>query len=426
MDDRQHGGVRMDDLEFVLQRPNTWTTVYVDGPAGEPPDTVEQRMDALERRLEDAGAPEADRRAVASALGAGGAPAFPSSRWLAVRDGRVEAGASFAGPRLGPERVVHGAFPEVAPLLRHMSTESRILIIETERAGARLSTEQVGRADRRTAGVVDGEEGQITKVQAGGWSHANYQRHAEEVWRRNQSEVAEAANQLIEEQRPDRIFVTGDVRARTMLIDDLRVTDPERIVEVDADTLAAGSDDTALDRAIEESVADAGRRLIDDARDRSAAGDGREGANGVAEVVEALQQGRAEVVVLDPRMTESSTELIALSSEPWIALSSAADYDVEGTPVAAAEALARAAIMTGAQVLFDEEDLADAEARPTTAAAPPIAVLRWPRTEQEEAARDQQGHPSQAEGEDPESERVRDPFIDGHPSQAEGEDPGDR
>ncbi|MFC4138159.1 MULTISPECIES: Vms1/Ankzf1 family peptidyl-tRNA hydrolase [unclassified Microbacterium] len=427
MNDQQRGGVRIDDLEFVLHRPDTWTTVYIDGPAGEPPGTVEQRMDALERRLEDAGAPEADRRVIASALGTDGdTPAFPSSRWLAVRDGRVEAAASFTGARLGPERVVQGAFPEVAPLLRHLSTERRILIIETERAGARLSTEQVGRADRRTAEVVDGETAQITKVQAGGWSHAGYQRHAEEVWRRNQSEVADAANQLIEERRPDRIFVTGDVRARTMLIGDLHVTDPERIVEVDADTLAAGSDDTALDRAIDESVADAGRQLIVDARDRSAAGGGRDGATGVAEVVEALQQGRVEVMVLDPRMTESGTELIALTSEPWIALSSAEDFDVEGTRVASTEALARAAIMTGARVLFDEEDLADAEERPDRTAAPPIAVLRWPRTDQEVAARAQQGHPSQAEGEDPEEEHGRDPDTEGHPSQAEGEDPDDR
>ncbi|UJP09632.1 hypothetical protein L2X99_14620 [Microbacterium sp. KUDC0406] len=336
--------LRIDDLEFLLHRPDTWTTVYTDGRAGEPPGTVQRRLDALQRGLDDAGAPEPDRNAIASALGAeSGSPAFPSSRWLAARDGRVEADASFAGARLGSERVTHGAFPEVVPLLRHLSAEQRILVIETERAGARLSTEQVGRADRRTAEVVDGLEDQITKVQAGGWSHANYQRHAEEVWRRNQSEVASAANHLIDEVRPDHIFVTGDVRARRLLIEDLRVPDSGRIVEVDADTLAAGSADDALDRAIEQTATRAQQELLEDARNRSAEGGGRDGAAGVAAVVEALQQARADVVVLDPRMSEAPTELFALTEEPWIALSHAEDFDVDGTRVAAIEAIARAA-----------------------------------------------------------------------------------
>ncbi|UJP09631.1 hypothetical protein L2X99_14615 [Microbacterium sp. KUDC0406] len=82
--------------------------------------------------------------------------------------------------------------------------------------------------------------------------------------------------------------------------------------------------------------------------------------------------------------------------------------------------------MTGAQVLFDEEYLEDAEERSERPAAPPVAVLRWPRNEEEAAAASaEQGHPSQAEGEDPEADTGHDPLIEGHPSQAEGEDPDD-
>ncbi|WP_309066035.1 baeRF2 domain-containing protein [Microbacterium sp.] len=370
--------MRIDELERLIATPAAWTCVYTDGPQGEPPGSVESRMRSLKDRLLQAGAPEADADAVTAALSSGEDVSAPSARWLLVRDGEVVVDEAFDAARLGQECVVHGGYPEIVPLLRHLSAERRILVVETERDGARLTVERVGRAGPETTQEVEGENEMITKVQAGGWSHSRYQRHAEDHWQHNQSEVAYAVNRLVRERRPEHVFVSGDVRARQLLLERLDGASRELVVEVDADTRAAGSDDTRLRDAIDDTLAGARRGEVAQARERAAVADAREGATGVADVVAALQQAQVDTLVLDPRMSDGDATLLALDAEPWVAVAEADAFDATGTPLPVLEALARAAVLTGARVVFDEEDLDEAEARSDNRAAAPWAALRWP------------------------------------------------
>lgn len=413
------------DLRSVLADPGAWSTVYTDGPQGEPPGAVESRMRSLKDRMREAGIPDEDAEAILDALPRDTGLPSPSARWLLARSGEIVADEGFAAQRRGPERLAHGSFPEIVPLLRHHDDQRRILVVQTGRDGAELSLERLGRAAPEQVEHIEGEDAPITKVSPGGWSQARFQRSVEEVWQRNQSEVAESIDRIVREHRPEHIFITGDGHARGLLMENIGADALALVIEVDADTRAAGSDDSALVEAIDEATAAAHDDRVAATRDRAAERDAENGASGVTAVVGALQQAQVETLLLHERMSESDRMLLALPEAPWIAVGEADAFDAgPGIPMPAIEALARAALLTDAEVIFIEDEPAEGEPRATGEVPEPLAVLRWPAasiTGEPADASGPIGHPSQAEGEDPDAPPAHhDPQLDGHPSQAEG------
>jgi hypothetical protein len=398
--------------------------VYTDGAGGEPPGAVESRMRSLKDRMLQEGVPEEDADALIEALSDDRGLPAPSARWLLAHEGRLAADQGFAAARLGPERIAHGAFPEIVPLLRHRTDEPHILVVETARDGADLSLEHLGRGAAEQVQHIEGEDDPITKVSPGGWSQARFQRSVEEVWQRNQDEVAEEVDRIVREHRPDHIFVTGDAHVRGLLLESIAADSLALVVEVDVDTRADGADDTALLEEIDRTVAAAQDDRTSAVRDRAAERNAENGATGIRAVVGALQQAQVETLLLDTRMIDAGETLLALPETPWVAVGTADTFDAgPGTPVSAVEALVRAAVLTDAEVMFIEEEPAEGEPRSERPVHPPLAALRWPAASitgaPPESADD--GHPSQAEGEDPDDPATRpDPSAAGHPSQAEG------
>ncbi|MEJ1089183.1 Vms1/Ankzf1 family peptidyl-tRNA hydrolase [Microbacterium sp. Mu-80] len=413
-------------LRDLLAEPGHWSTVYTDGPQGEPPGAVESRMRSLKDSMLDAGIPEDDAEAAIAALPDDTGTPAPSARWLLISDGRIVADTGWATARRGQERLSFGAFPDVLPLLRHRSDETRILVVETARDGADLSLQRLGRATPEQEQHVSGEDHPITKVSPGGWSQARFQRSVEEVWQRNQDEIAAEVDRIVRAHRPSHVFVTGDAHVRGLLLESISPEALDLVVEVDVITSAAGADDTALVEAIDETIAESHDSQVSILRDQAAERDGVNGAAGLSAVVEALQQAQVDTLLLDERMSDSST-LLALPAEPWIAVSSADSFDAgAGVPLPAIQALVRAAVLTDAELVFLAEELPEGEPFDDSTAAQPLAVLRWPASPV--ASDSDQGsgagggdHPSQAEGEDPDDPPTRpDPQTAGHPSQAEG------
>lgn len=355
----------------------TWA--YVDGAGDEPVPTREARRRTVRDALADAGAPDADIAAIDAALeDAGGVPS-PSARYLAVRGGALIVDEHFSGERLGPEELGHGPLAPLLPLLRHRSADLLYLVVETTRDGADLRLERAGRSREVSAESIEGRTDTLTKVRTGGWSHRRFHARAEETWKHNQSEVADAVDRIVRERHPRFVAISGDVRARQLLIEQLGPTSRDRVVEVDANTRADGADDDALLAAVSETA----EHLLDDAvsaaRDRAAAGDRESGARGTAEVVAALQQSQVDTLVLDNRLLEADDTILALDAEPWVAIRDD-DGLTAGTVATAsvAEALARAAVLTGAEVLVAEERTEVGEERDERVPEPPVALLRWP------------------------------------------------
>jgi hypothetical protein len=367
------------DLERLLAERGPWTVAYGDGPSDLPePDELARRR-TVKDGVENAGAPAADIAAIEEALRRGTGLPSPSTRYLLVRDGQVELDESFAGPRHGPERFFHGAVPLLVPLLHHRVQDAVYLVAETGREGARVRLERGGAAVPESVEEVEGRTDSLPKVQAGGWSQARYQRHSEEIWRDNQDDVAETVERLVSEHQPRFIVVSGDLRARQLLLEKLNVETRGLVVEVDAHTRAAGSSDAA----VEEAVADAlDRELRDDeaqALDQAAAAAHRLAAHGVREITPLLQRAQVDTLILDDDIVDSERTLEALDDSPWVAEGDDDEYATRSLGrVPAGDALARAAILTGARVLVTSEHLEPGEPRPDRPPREPVAVLRWP------------------------------------------------
>src|SRR5690606_92723 len=349
---KRDGGITMTEserLKQLLTEPGPWTYAYVDGTRDVPQVEEEARQRSLHDRLVAEGAPEQDADAIESAVAEKTGLPSPSSRFVLVREGQVHLDESFAGARLGPERLGHGPVPSVLPLPRHPSGGARYLVVETGREGGQVRLEHAGRGTAEKVEDVEGSADSLNKVPGGGWSHARYQRHSEEVWRQNQDEVAETVDRLVREHRPAFVMVAGDVRARQLLLDALGAEARELAVELDAHTRADGADDETLDAAVAEAIDSRARDAFAEALDRAAVEDGARGARGMVPVMEALQQSQVETLVLDARDLGDEPTLCALDGPPWVSQDIAGALDaavIERIPFA--EALARAALLTGA------------------------------------------------------------------------------
>lgn len=369
------------DLAALLTETGPWTTVYTDGRGERPQGEERARMRAVTDPLRELGAPEPDVAAVGDALADGDGLPSPSTRFLLVRDGEVVLDEAFTGPRLGAELLVHGPVPRILPLLRHRSGVVPYLVVETAREGARLRLREAHRGHDGPGEEIEGRTDSLQKVQAGGWSHRRYQAHSEDIWQHNQAEVADAVERLVREHAPRFVAVAGDVRARRLLIDKLSPATRDLVVEVDAHTKADGSDDAALQQAVEHAVAERADAAATDARTRAAQNDGAAGARGIGEVIDALQQARVDTLLLDARLADAGDDgesLAALDAEPWVTRSERDELPAGSLGyLPAAEALVRAAVLSGARVIVVEEELAEDEARDGRPPAEPVAALRW-------------------------------------------------
>lgn len=363
----------------LLSTEGPWTCVYVDGPGALPQVEEEAYRESVKERLAEAGAPADDIAAIDAALNRGNDLPSPSARIVLATGGRVEWDQGFVGARLGPELIHHGPVPMIVPLLRHLSAETRYLVVETSRDGADIRLETSGRGASDAHTEIDGSTETLTKVQAGGMAHANYQRRTENIWKHNQGEVATAVSTLIRERHPAFVIVSGDVRARGMLADALSDTERALIVDVDSHTRAEGAESAALDEAIEHAIGERHADRIADVRDHAEADNGSAGAEGVPDVIAALQQARVDTLLFDARMLDDESTLVALDAAPWVV---ADESERLGTAVVGSvptvTALARAAVLTDARVLIEEDEpVTDDAPREDRPVREPLASLRW-------------------------------------------------
>lgn len=365
-------------LKKIIEHGGTWTSAYVDGSGPLPQVEEEARERSVRDRLIAQGAPKEDAVAVERTLTQRDGLPSPSARIVFAAGGEIAFDESFTDSRRGPERLSHGPLPDILPVLRHASGTVRYLVVEASRDGADIRLEAAARGTQ-THTSVEGDSDDITKVQAGGWSHANFQRSAENTWKQNQADVADAVSELIRDEHPAFVAVAGDVRARQLLVEALTSAERELIVDIDVHTHTEGADRTDADEAISQAVQHHLRGEAERIRDRAATDSGSGGAEGITDVVAALQQARVDTLLIDARMIDDGADLLALDAPPWIA-NDASESLAAGTicrlPVA--EALARAAVLTDARIVIEEDEpLADDAPREDRSVRPPIAALRW-------------------------------------------------
>lgn len=366
-------GEGLDALAAVYRGAGPYSCVYVDvsGDVSDPQRTGELRARAVLDRLRELGAPGSDVAAIERVLQEVTGVAGGVSRLVVAEDGELRIDELILGPRVDDEVATFGPVPDLTPLVEHRPEDFRYLVIEVSRDGGELRLYSTRDAAPVHHDDIAGDTDSLHKVQVGGWSQARYQRHTEEVWKHNQSEIADAVERVVTDHRPRVVVLSGDVRARQLLAERLGPASRAVLSMVPTDTRADGASDAALAEHLERRLREVGDQDREATLGRILDQGGKDGAHGVGEVVAALRQSQVEVMLLDFGALRDRT-LLALDAEPWVATAPEDALDARVLDaVPAAVGLLRAAALTGARVMRASRD--ELPRRHEVA-----ALLRWP------------------------------------------------
>ncbi|KHL03502.1 baeRF2 domain-containing protein [Sinomonas humi] len=359
------------DFAEALRENGPWCTIHANVSTGTVTslEATEVLGDNLARQLADAGASPEDAKAAGQLVWSAKGAAGPVSRFVLIRDGEAVVDEVLPGAPTQPV-VECGAIPNLLPLAAVRGSDLEYLVVEVERAEAKIGRYRASARGPLDQQEMTGETENLRKVPVGGWSQGKYQHRTEEIWRRNGADVAAEINRIVEEGDVQLVVISGDERARQMVLDALSERAAALAQTVDMNSSAAGADRERFEEEVDAVVAGVAARRQHEILERLVGGLGSVAAGDWTETLRALQQARVDTLLLSPEVAEGRT-LLALGAEPWIATD---ESESLGAPVLgnvdASAALLRAAVLTKADtVLFPKGALENGEAA--------AALLRW-------------------------------------------------
>ncbi len=315
------GTLRM-RLTDAVRTAGGWSTVHLDlsGDRENPEGLAESRRRSVVDRLAARGADAGTAAALSAALSTPSRLPSPFSRYLLARGGEVVVDEAIPGP--APRETLEvGDLPVLAPLIRSGVDEFAYLVVRTSRDGGDVAVHRTGAFFPDTTATVAGRTDTLHKANSGGWSHLNHHEHVEEIWKQTQSELAGEVDRLVQAERPRLLVVSGDVRARGLLLEALGERSASIAVELKKDTRPDAGGEAALAAFATEQVAAVERRERADAVDllRTRSAHPRPTADvGVLGTVEALRQAQVDTLFIDVDAVADET-VLALGDVPWLA-----------------------------------------------------------------------------------------------------------
>ncbi|SED80871.1 hypothetical protein [Ruania alba] len=248
--------------------------------------------------------PSTDAEAVTDALERPTWAAGPHGRVLVAASGRILLDRVLPEPPAVGRAVVADR-PHAFALARVADAAVQYLLIESDRAGARLSLREASAAAADhmiEVQEVDGGHEDLTKVRPGGMlARDRVDNRAEDSWERNAEAVAAEVDRIVADRRPDLVLLTGDVRSCPLVTAALDAHAREVLVEVPGGSRSEGVNARAFAAAVDDAVADfrARRREVVVARFRQEVGRDGEAVLGIADALDVLRRGQVAELVLD-------------------------------------------------------------------------------------------------------------------------------
>lgn len=369
-------------LKPLLGRPSPFTTVYLDATrAGATGDAEAlERWKAVRRALERDGAPAGVLDDIADVVSVPTGVRGPHGRVVVADAQGVVVDRVLSEPP-AQSHAVFGPAPALLPAVRAADQTVTYLLVEVDRNGADLTWAAGGTV--RTEGgpeteTVEGGHDDVHKTREGGLDRRS-QTRAEDSWERNAEAVAAVLDKRVTERSPDLVLVTGDVRAVSLVCEELGQHARELVVEVPGGGRGDGVRRDAFETKVTETLAafrERRRQAVVD-RFREAQGRGGGAVTALDDVIEVLRRGQvAELVMhIDALSSGLGERTLWVGPEPLQLATSAADLSSIGVTGEAREmdagvALVRAALGQDAGLTFAEDgtvDLVDGIG----------AVLRW-------------------------------------------------
>ena len=378
-------------LSPIFERPGPWASVYFETPLATEDAAARHGLSAREacEQLKSQGADDRTCRAVYDALVALPRTARPAGRALFATGGEVVLDPALAAPPPGGPQVFWGPLPHTTPLLDLMDTAPTCLVARIDRTGADL--ELHGPFGSREVGQVQGEEGPLHMTPSDSWNERHFQNSVENTWDRNAAIIAEALRTHRKETGAELVVLAGDGRECHAVQDRLAPEVRQASVLARHGVRGAGRNQARSEQMLAEEVeaARAGyvHRHTAEVMERFQArrvptDDGRVGAaEGVPALVDAAREHRIAALLVRPDGPDLHREVWVGEGPDQVAVRrSDVQYLGDTHPVSARadDALLRAAVATGAEVI-SVRPIAD---EPDTPDGLPVgglgALLRWP------------------------------------------------
>lgn len=188
-----------------------------------------------------------------------------------------------------------GALPHLLPWLVARSARTPHLLVLVDRHGADIAVRDIPRQQELLEVEEDGYP--LEKNAPGGWAQRRYQSAADVTWEHNAKVTANAIDSLRRRYRPEAVVVSGDQRARSVLMEELPPGTRELSVEIDGVGRAEGASEASLVRDVEQALG----RLREDEVEQAAqeyefAREHGRVAEGIDDVVAALAQGAVDTL----------------------------------------------------------------------------------------------------------------------------------
>lgn len=347
--------MKVDFLRSLYDEIGDYVSVYLDTDRVHEENAAEAigiRWKDARERLEAAGANPASLDAVAEVIS--DRDEVAPGRAVFARNGHVAFTGALTGP---PRREIArlAMLPHLMPLMAQHRPPIPHVRVSATRVGGEIVA--IGGTGEGWRDWVAGRQWPVHKTQVGGWSQDRNQRHVEETWSENAKAVAEEVATAAAQVGAQHVIVAGDVRARTLLVDNLAtpLRDSATIVEqeIAADSQAMAE---AADRALADWADRDVRARFEDWGSRLAHGRAVEGLDAT---MAALRDGQVfDLFIADNPSSTASAWIGPAGTDLAGSREELADRMVPEPAVDRADAaILRAIVSTDAELHFLPEDL---------------------------------------------------------------------
>ncbi len=281
--------------ELLERRGAPVATIVLAGPGFE--GDVQSRLDIrtkdIRRQLEDAELPAAVVDQVAEQIQ--GIVGDDGLGIVADADGILT--STLVGVEEDAEVVQVEGLPRYVPFVRDRFVNRPHLVVRCDRVGAHIA--RVDRGEIVSDTEVVGDDENVRKVHAGGWSQRRFQNRAEHTWDENAKEIAETIVSEADAIAAELLVVTGDTRAVQLVAEHLPERFSDHLALDDHQPTDEASDAVVFERAMTLVKDRVGRELVEVLeRFSENRGRGEGAAEDVSDVLAALRQGAVDTLLV--------------------------------------------------------------------------------------------------------------------------------
>ncbi|ROR73933.1 Vms1/Ankzf1 family peptidyl-tRNA hydrolase [Bogoriella caseilytica] len=261
--------------------------------------TLTTRWKDLQRSLEGLDAPtlEALDEEIRTVSRSGG----KHGRVIIAGQGQVYLDKVLADPPAGDEATL-GQNP--LALARALDDHVSYLLAAVDRSGADITvhgdpSSAPTAVDQESS--VDGGHNELRKANSGALSHKRFESRAEDSWERNAEAVASELDRHVAEDRPELLILTGDVRARHLVADNLQQHARDILLHLDGGSRNAGAHEDAFEERLSAVLLQYRMRRRQEVLNRYDQARGQDGpaVAGTDAVLRALRRGQVSELILN-------------------------------------------------------------------------------------------------------------------------------